>query len=300
MAKYITLEDLDGYLDGPDESPNVKPASEYLQKVIDRFYNKDQFKGSRLPFDRHEHTIQFRPGELSLWLGINGHGKSLVLGQYITWWMALGDRACIASMEMKPEVTLQRMCRQAAQCEEPAISFLNKFHKWSDDRLWIYDQQGTVKAERILSVVRYFADKLQGNHFVIDSLLKCGIPEDDFNRQKWFVDELTAVCRDKNIHVHLVHHSRKLGDENAPPGKMDAKGSGSITDQVDNCITVWRNKKKESDLRNGKPNDSPDALMLVDKQRHGEWEGCIPLWFDPKSWQFKQSEHAPPVDLVRP
>ena len=162
----------------------------------------------------------------------------------------------------------------------------------------MYDQQGTVKPERAIAVCRYFATKLNGTHIVIDSLMKCGIPEDDYNGQKRFIDELTSVARDRQIHIHVVHHSRKLSDENSPPGKMDAKGTGAITDQVDNCITVWRNKKKEALQAKGIESDEPDALMIVDKQRHGEWEGRIALWFDRGSQQYVGSSKCRPLDLM--
>lgn len=301
MAKLITLDDLAPYMgdEVPDEGAHIKSASDYRQEVIDRFYGDDQVIGSRLPWGKAEHLIQFRPGEVTLWLGINGHGKSLLLGQLLTGFMAQGDKAVICSFEMKPAATLQRMVRQASHGPEPTIDFINKFHDWTDDKLWLYDQQGTVKAERVLSVCRYFADKLKGQHVVIDSLMKCGIGEDDYNRQKWFIDELTSLSRDKGIHIHLVHHSRKQGDESQAPGKMDAKGSGAITDQVDNCISVWRNKKKENDVAAGKGDEAMfDAMMIVDKQRHGEWEGKILLWFDKASTQYVAGHMFKPNNLM--
>lgn len=298
--KMITLEDLAQYTGEQDEAPHIIAASEYCDQVIDRFHNPQSLKGSKLPWGKVEFSIQFRPGEVSLWLGINGHGKSMLLGQLMTGFMAQGDRACILSFEMKPVATLQRMCRQASMGSKPTIDFIRRFHGWTDNKLWMYDQQGTVKPDRVLSVIRYFADKLNGNHVVIDSLMKCGIAEDDYNGQKRFLDELTSIARDKQIHVHLVHHSRKQGDENSPPGKMDAKGSGAITDQVDNCITVWRNKKKEAELQAGKGDENAvDALMVVDKQRHGEWEGKIFLWFHKDSQQYVSAHGMPPQELMR-
>ena len=298
--KLISLEDLQPYMgEVVDESPHVRPASEFCQDVIDRFSGIGIACGARLPWGKAEHFIQFRPGEVTLWLGMNGHGKSMLLGQLTTSFLAQGDKACILSFEMKPVATLARMTRQAAQCEEPTIAFVKRFMAWTDDRLWMYDQQGTVKSERVLSVCRYFADKLQGQHLIIDSLMKCGFPEDDYNGQKRFLDELTAIARDKKIHIHLVHHSRKLADENSPPGKMDAKGTGAITDLVDNCVTVWRNKKKEALMAVGKADeDELDALMIVDKQRHGEWEGRIALWFHKASQQYLGAPNCKPFDLM--
>ena len=52
------------------------------------------------------------------------------------------------------------------------------------------------------------------------------------------------------IHRRLVaHHLRKPKDENEVPDKHDNKGSGAITDQVDNVMLVWRNKRKEDDVK---------------------------------------------------
>jgi twinkle protein len=123
--------------------------------------------------------------------------------------------------------------------------------------------------------------------------------EDDYNGQKKFLDELTAIARDKQIHIHLICHSRKLADENSPPGKMDLKGSGSITDQADNCVTVWRNKKKEALAAQGKADEkAPDNLLIIDKQRNGEWEGQIALWWHRASGQYVAAPNGHPLSLM--
>jgi twinkle protein len=167
--------------------------------------------------------------------------------------------------------------------------------------MWIYDQQGTVSAEKMIGVMKYVAEVKGCKHFVLDSLLKCGIPEDDYTAQKTFVDRICAVARDTGMHVHFVAHSRKGKDENTPPGKMDVKGTGSITDQVDNVVTWWRNKAKEDAARTGKPMDDnePDAIFSCDKQRNGEWEGKVGFWFEPASLQYVESPNRMPMDMLR-
>ena len=70
--------------------------------------------------------------------------------------------------------------------------------------------------------------------------MKCVGGEDSYNEQKMFVDELTAVARDYDIHIHLVHHIRKLGNDETRPSKFDLRGSSSIADQVDNVLLMWR------------------------------------------------------------
>jgi twinkle protein len=135
---------------------------------------------------------------------------------------------------------------------------------------------------------------------VIDSLMKCGIAEDDYTRQKNFLDQLCSIARDTDCHVHLIAHSRKGADEMKPPGKMDVKGSGAITDQVDNVLAVWRNKKKELDIEKGDfaGKSDPDCLLICDKQRNGEWEGRVALWLDRESMQYTEDGYAESVDLL--
>lgn len=286
--------DFDAYLNGGDENAKVRPASEFTEDVIARLHQTDVGAiGCRLPWSKTEDLFRIRPGEVTLWPGINGHGKSMVVGQVMTSLMRQSQRVCIASMEMKPVATMTRMCRQAFGENQPNMNYIRKFHAWTDGKLWIYDQQGTVNSDRMLGVLRYAAGELGITQFVIDSLMKCGIDEDDYNGQKRFVDRLCASAKDTNCHIHLIAHSRKSQDELTAPGKMDVKGSGSITDQVDNVMTVWRNKKKEIAIEANKsaPDliDHPDALIVCDKQRHGEWEGRIALWFHKPSFRYKGS-----------
>lgn len=294
--------DFSAYMTMTDAEHRCIPASSYCEEVIRYFHDTSAPKGDRLPWDRTHGILRFRPGEVTLWGGMNGHGKSLLIGQTVLGFIAQNRKTCIASMEMKPLITLARICRQAEGTTKPDIHFIREFHEITDGRLWLYDQQGTVNSQKMLAVIRYCADKLAVNHFVIDSLMKCGIGEDDYNRQKGFVDELTSVARDTGIHIHLVAHSRKGKDELAPPGKMDVRGSASITDQVDNVITCWRNKAKEAEAQDGSKgwNNDPDALMIIDKQRNGEWEGRISLWFVPGAMQFVEDSKAKAMNMLRP
>jgi len=188
--------------------------------------------------------IGLRKGEVSLWAGINGHGKSQLLGQVCAWGLN-NSKWLIASMEMLPEATMARMSQQAAGCN-PSDQYLMNVLNWTDNRLWIYDQTDTVKLDRILAIVHYAAKKLGINHIVIDSLIKCGINRDAYDKQAEFVDKLCWTAKNNLCHIHLVHHMRKGEKEESIPGKFDIRGASEITDLVDNVFIVHRNKRKEA------------------------------------------------------
>jgi twinkle protein len=314
MAEMIIADDIDFsvYEHETNAKQKVKPASLWVRELIERIKNPVKEIRSVMPWRKTHAQVQFRPGEVTVWGGANGQGKSLVTGQVMLSLCSQGEKVCVASFEMKPIKTLERMARQWSgyNVNDPAfqgdstaqrqfIDLYEQFSDWTDGKLWLYDQQGTANAKQVCAVVRYCAKEKGITHFVIDSLMKCVSGEDDYNGQKEFVDELTAIARDHSIHVHLVHHVKKPADEAHKPGKYDFKGTGAITDQVDNVIAVWRNKAKEKNREAGKlvSDMEPDALLICDKQRNGEWEGQIGLWFDRNSLQYVGNHGDSPLSL---
>lgn len=316
MAYVITHDEIDfaAYERETDAQQKVKPASQYVQELIDRIRNPIKAPRALMPWHKTHNLIQFRPGEVTCWGGANGNGKSLVTGQVGLSLCAQDEKVGLASFEMKPIKSLERMGRQwsgqnpmdpafagSPEAQAALVDLYEQFRDWTDNRLWLYDQQGTVTASQVCAVARYCAKELGITQVFIDSLMKCVAGEDDYNGQKAFVDELCAIARDHAIHVHLVHHIKKPANEAYVPNKYDYKGSGAIVDQADNVITVWRNKEKEKKRAAGASvNEAdPDTRLICDKQRNGEWEGTIGLWYEPNSQQFVAHDGEEPTSYYR-
>jgi len=286
-----TLDDID-FLKfvGKQESQFITNLSEFGDDIKNRFKNGINNFGDELPWNKTHDHFRLRPSEVTIWAGINGHGKSLVLSHVMAHLMKT-TTCLIASLEMPIASTGNRLLRQIGGISNPTPEFVDQMLQWTDDRLWIYDELDTVKSERILGMCIYAMTELNIKHIVIDSLMKCGIGGDDYNKQKDFVDRLCWAAKTHGGHIHLVHHMRKGHSENETPDKFDVKGAGEITDLVDNLVIVHRNKSKEKKIQDNKPVEDfePDATLTIAKQRHGEWEGKINLWFHQESQQFTPS-----------
>ena len=300
--------DFEKYLKANDVAQKVRKTHEFLDELEDELANPVVDKFQTMPWAKTHQGFQYRPGEVTLYAGGNGGGKSMVTGMIALHLIKQKQKVMIASFEMKPKRTLYRMLRQFSgeNIEAPRFgdrtryltSLFDRMRSYAGNEMWLYDQQGTVSAQQVIAVSRYSAVELGVQHVFIDSLMKCVSGEDDYNAQKMFVDEITSLARDHNIHVHLIHHIRKLQSEEIKPNKNDIKGSGSISDQVDNVLMVWRNKKKEHDAQSGAVDSMiPDAHLMCEKQRNGEAEDWYSLWYHKDSQQFLENYDSVPMSF---
>jgi twinkle protein len=279
----------------------LSKLSDFHGDVMDLFYPPENADlGMKMPWSKTHDEVRFRLGEVSLWAGVNSHGKSVLLSNVVVDAVSQGYKFCIASLEMTPARQLEKMYRQITCMERPSPAYAKKAQQFIDDKIWIFNVIGRAKGERILDVFDYAHKRYGITHFIIDSLSKCGLREDDYSAQKDYVDVLMEFARTRMVHIHLVLHMRKTESESKMAGKFDLKGSGGMADMTDNIFIVHRNKTKESAM-NGrdekkieKHKDKPDAYVKCEKQRVTGDEPLVSLFYSKNSCQFLQFDSEPP------
>lgn len=253
---------------------NLVWAGEYVEKVWRRLFPPGGVEpGVELPWPfpwRH------RPGEVSVWTGFGGHGKTVLLTQIMVHHAAVGERICIASMEVEPDKTLETVWCQAnggrfpftpAEVEGMSVEEVERFargrfearYKWVEERFLIYvpevDEAGVGRTswKTMMDCFNYARQRYGCTQFVIDSLMMCvGRSETEYREVELFVNALTNFAKRNQVHVHLVAHSRKKDDEAKPPGKQDVAGPKETSDMAHNVVVVHRNvgKAKGIESRN--------------------------------------------------
>lgn len=287
----------------------LRSASSYRDAVMARFFPPEgDVRRYDTPFDKlTERAVGFHPGELVVVNGINGHGKTSFVSQIVLALLRQGAKCCVASMEVKPDMLLYRMTVQACALAEPSKPFIEHVQDYWDGRLWLFDVVGTAKADYLLDVYRYARSCYGITCFVIDSFAKCGIADDDYTAQKRFVEALCDFKNETDSVVFLVTHSRKLESETHAVDKMDIKGTGAFADLADVVTTLWRNKRKESKLEqepqaiseDGQAvNEKPDSIWYWQKNRNGDFERPVALWFDQPTRHFLEKPDARPRAFV--
>lgn len=299
MSMNLTQADIDALIEQAEsqlELESVIGTRDLASKILSR----KTIPSRPLPWKWTEGKFELRPGEVTIWAGDNGSGKSLLVGQAIAWLMLQGQKALIASMEMRPEETVGRICDQTAGCKA-SDGWVRSFCDWAEGRLWLYDRLDTVASDHVLAMIRAVTMHLGVQHVVIDSLVKCGIAQDGnghLTAQTGFVDSLQHLAKHLDIHVHLIAHMRKPEREGARATKHDIRGASQITDLADNVVLLSRNRAKEAalakqahgamltDAERAEIDNAADTWMTIAKQRHFSYEGVFGLNYRADCGQF--------------
>ena len=278
----------------------LKPAHTFAEAVVERFHpSKSAFRGLDTPWASLNALTTFRRGQYVLWTGFSGSGKSTLLSQTIVHGLLKGERYVWFSGEMPARMTLAWLVTQLLGEREPNPKKIRDTMMWLRDKLWIVDVVRNIDGKRLFDLFRYAAKRYDIRNVVIDSLLRCGLREDDNDGQKGFVDLLCDFKLEYDAIVHLVAHQRKPDDEWSKPGKFGVRGASAITDEADIILSVWATPNEEISEeprpRRSKSltvNHECDTILSLIKNRElgGKLPIRLPLYFEHNSLQFHEQQ----------
>ncbi len=262
-----------------------QPDVSRLDKALFGISNLDQATGGAIM------------GELSVWTGKRGEGKSTLLDQFLLEAIDQGYPVCAYSGELPawkfkywaslqaagPDyLTMKRDKLSGREIPEPTPFARQMIDEWWRGRFLLYDIGTSTyhDASNILRVFRYAHRRYGARVYLVDNLMTArfrGNDRDFYRAQSEFVAELAAFAHDNDVHVHLVAHPRKterIDDSDA------VSGLGDITNLADNVYAL----EKESQ------EDRQDSVLTILKNRFfGERKRSIGLNFEPKSKRFYKS-----------
>lgn len=290
---------------GASQLPNILSGAEELPAYgildLSEVETRDLTKVPRTlsGFDRLDKSIGgFFSGELSVWTGKRGIGKSTILSQLLLNAIDQGHRVCAYSGELDKAQFREWTYLQAAGPEhigyrddpltgkrlptvDPAVDAL--ISEWLKERFWLFDLERNTRhdPESILSQFAYAKMRYGADVFLVDNIMAVDfncVRENDFYReQSKFTQALASFAKRQHVHVHLVVHPRKSSSGQA--GKTtadDVHGSGDITNRADNVFFLTTHVVGE----NRKP--------MLETLKNRDFGSHINQWldFDKKSRRF--------------
>lgn len=237
------------------------------------------------------HTgFYFRPGEVTVWGGFAGAGKSTMLNFMKSCLLADQTRIFEASLEIKVEITLRKVATTffgERLDEEKARGFTRSVGEY----LVFADVVGSMKPAELMEMM-WFAYRRYGvTHYIIDSLMRLEGLEEDYPGQGQFCNDLQNFAKETASHVHLVAHLSKPSQAVERPSMYAVKGSSLIVNNADNVLLVCRNPEKEKARKKGALTPEQDALMhdtevIVEKHRETGWLHTFKLRFNPHRYTY--------------
>ena len=279
----------------------LRKPTDFTGDVIQLFWPTDGVRvGYRTPYGKLGDKLLFRPAEVTLWSGASGSGKSQILSDCTVDWIKQGSRVCISSLEMRAPSTLKRMCKQTTGIDRPTEEAVKTSLQWMSQGLLLYDVIGKASVSALLDVFDYARAKYGCDQFIIDSLMRLGIASDDHVGQEKAIFHLVDWAVSSSIHLHVVAHARKAGAHGGVPETEDVKGASEIGANAFNIVTIYRDRAKEDEIRKleaqeatrdqaEKLKEVPGVIFNVAKQRTGDFEGKIGLWFDQATYRYYSS-----------
>ena len=251
-------------------------------------------------------------GEMAVWTGKRGEGKSTILSQMLLEAIDQGEAVCAYSGELqawkfKYWTTLQAAGPKCITTVKDKITGLKvpgvtpavqqRIDDWWRRRFHIYDIGTSTRhdAEHILRTFEY-AHRCYGTTvFLVDNLMTAqfrGRRDADYYRaQSDFVGQLASFARGANVHVHLVAHPRKT---DRALDSDDVGGSGDVTNFADNLFSMARRPLSEEDKRKSGRTADGATLTLLKNRFLGSGKRGYTLEYEPLSKRFYKAETGNP------
>lgn len=276
-------------------TPKVKrlvTAAEMEARLVAEIANKDE--PFTMPFMRKVWPYSgfwFRPGEVTIWGGFTGAGKSTMLN-FVKSQILIEQTAIFeASLEMKVETTLRKLATiyNGSKLDEAAA---RSFVRGCGEYLIFADVVGSMKRDELMEML-WFAFRRYGcQHMMIDSLMRIEDLEEDYPAQGQFCNRLQNFAKETGCHIHLVAHLSKPSQTMTRPTMYGIKGSSLLVNNADNVLLINKNPEKEKlraqqKLSHEDDRNTHDAEVIVEKQRETGWVGMFKLKFDPLKYTYR-------------
>lgn len=234
----------------------------------------------------------FRPGEVTVWGGYAGAGKSTMLNFMQSSLIEKGQRIFIASFEIKAEANLRKLAT-IHMGEQLNDETARDYVRLVGNRIVFADVVGSMPQEELLEMMWFSYRRYACTHFIIDSLMRIEKLEEDYPAQGEFCVKLQHFSKETGTHVHLVAHLGKPMGNQDRPSMYAVKGSSLIINSTDNVLLVCRNPDKEKLRKAGKLTDDQkhtmhDTEVIVEKHRETGWLDTFKLKFNP--WRYSYSK----------
>lgn len=257
--------------------------------------------------------VGFAEGEISVWSGLNGSGKSSFLTQQILEYAEQGIKTVLFSGEMQDYVIQNSLIKMVAgkkalkPSKDETYWYLDDENKrkiilsWLDKYIYLYKNEFGTKVEDVMKAIQWLVRKENIKVVILDNLMTLNLSyyqeRDKYEAQSNFIKDLVKTAKMLNIHIHIVMHPRKASGFLR---KDDISGSADLSNASDNVFIIHRVNK---DFKN-RGTEILDAgamsylsrfdnvIEICKNRRHGVQDVFIGLRFEKETKKFLSEDFS--------
>ncbi len=273
----------------PVPHEGVATFKDLKSEVYNEIMHPKQLRGmqSRLLPQLTDILSGHRRGELSIYTGHTGTGKTTLLSQISLDYCMQGVPTLWGSFEIR-NVRLARLLLEQLYSSEtgrPASTLRENFAEWSErfEELPMYFMRyyGSSPIEKVIDAMEYGNYVHDISHVLLDNLqfMTSGQGRNSFDRFEILdgaIQKLRHFSSEHNVHVSLVVHPRKENDDQAIQ-TASVFGSAKATQEADNVVILQRKR-------------GGGRVLEVHKNRFDGELGSFQLAFDKESKLFSEKK----------
>ena len=243
--------DLKGIVERAEAIPHeqITTFQEMRAEVYRELCDPDSKKGTQLTTIPALSAILkgHRRGELTIFTGATGVGKTTVLSQLSLDYCAQGVNTLWGSFEIKNSRLARTMITQLSAIDFGLGNNIDLFNLWADrfETLPMYFMRffGSSSIDQVLDAMEYAVYAYDVQHIILDNLqfMLSGqgarFHDSKYDIQDRAVDAFRTFATTKDVHISLVIHPRKEADL-SPLGVASVFGSAKSTQEADNVIII--------------------------------------------------------------
>ena len=292
-----------------------KPEPPLYYKFGDYKYNTNSKERVLSGINRlDELTKGFEMGCITIWTGLTNAGKTTVMTMITKQTIEQGEKVFYFNGEQTKDDFKNNLYKQSVEkghiqgkrykktqivdwfVEDSEIERLNKMYS---DSLFVYNNEMARTIDMILHAMEEVRVKYGVRVFMLDNFMQIDTSSsDEYREQKEIMEKLRTFAVNKNVHIHLVAHPRKIDKVNTRITIYDVMGSSNLVNKAYNVISIIRTDNLTDDdseykrLAKYMANEGYDitraSSVLEVLKTKGEKCGLVGLLYDPLTKTYKQ------------
>lgn len=261
-----------------------------------------------------ELTKGFEMGCITIWTGLTNAGKTTVMTMITKQTIQQGEKVFYFNGEQTKDDFKNNLYKQSVEkghiqgkrykttqiidwfVEDSEIEKLDKIYSNS---LFVYNNEMKRTIDMILHAMEEVRVKYGVRVFMLDNFMQIDTSSsDEYREQKEIMEKLRTFAVNKNVHIHLVCHPKKIDKLNTRITIYDVMGSSNLVNKAYNVISIIRTDNLSEDdseykrLSKYMANEGYDitqaSSVLEVLKTKGEKCGLVGLVYDPLTKTYQQ------------